>query len=263
MVDYSRTIPAGQSGKILAKLNTTNRVGAVSKSIDITSSDPNPVRTQIKLKGTVAGIGLRPSKRAYFFTDRGTERTKEFTLYTIGEPEITISASSNHPFVTAKAEHLENISKPVNEAGKWSQYKIILTLSAEAAPGKLAGKVKIQTSSQVTPELEIFIGGEVRNSISIDPAWTRIWLSTDGLNPPGKFVIRQSQDNKLKILNTESSSEFLEVIIQEKQSGKIFSGSVTWNGPTVTKQQNETVTFFTNDLKVPQLKLRVYINKKK
>lgn len=240
-------------------MKTTNYVGQIHKSAIIRCSDPKTPQTKIEIKGVVKGIGCRPSKRAYFFTSQGEENVKEFTIYTVGEKQITINAESENPFVAVTLERLNN-NAPTRPTEAWYQYKLIARLMSNAPPGRLSGRIKVTTSSELTPQLEIMITGEVSSNIAVEPGTVHLWVKNENTKSTGIFRIKQRNSKPFQILKTETSNRLLVLDLEEKTPGTYYLAKVEWHDPKILSQQTENIIITTNDDLTPQIKVNVIIH---
>ena len=67
MAEYDEVIPPGQSGKILATLNTKKYRGRLNKSIVVSTNDPSQEKVTLYMRCSVLGVKVLPVARVYFY----------------------------------------------------------------------------------------------------------------------------------------------------------------------------------------------------
>lgn len=222
------------------------------------SSDPKRPRLRLTLKGTVIGVGSRPSKVVYLYGIQGTVISKEYKIFTVGEGAIEIEVQSQPDFVKTRIEKL-NEKPPVDRNAEWFQYKLIVSLKPDTPAGKLRGNLVLATTSQLTPKLSFRVMGTVRPGITVDPNTVRLFLGNDGKTVASKLCrIKKHTAGKFKILKIQPSVEELVCEITEVTPGKIYQLDFEWTGALVNETRRETVMVETDD-EIQQIEIPVII----
>jgi hypothetical protein len=149
----AKTIPAGGSGQIEAKINTSSLAGPVEKMITITSNDPHNANVNLIIKAVIEPeIGISESQIVFDNTPAEKAVTKEIIL-TVPEGKSieVLSAASKNPDIKAKVSPV-----PGTNGKKW---KLIATHRANAIPGYFFGQIVVKTDSQLSPELSVYVRG--------------------------------------------------------------------------------------------------------
>lgn len=144
----------GRQWVVVATLRGDAPSGPLSGDVVVRTNHPEHPEVAVPIAGFVRPLlGISPPV-ADFGSFVPTEPRRGSVIVTNnGEaPVVVLSAESDVPGLTAQVAS--------REAGK--KYDVNLTLAAGAAPGPIAGTLRVRTSSPRQPVLEIPVRGEVR-----------------------------------------------------------------------------------------------------
>ena len=247
MADYDKVIPPGQSGKILATLNTKKYRGRLNKSIVVSTNDPSQEKVTLYMRCSVLGVKILPVARAYFYKMLGESQTKELEIATIGEGPITIYTRPSNPNIVVKLEKLVNAPKPVNESEYWKQYKLSITIPENFPEGRFSENVTLVTDSEYHSTIKISAEGEVTPTVVVSPSSVRMRTAQGGNFAEKSIKVTRKSGNGFKISNVITDPKTLKSQLSETQEGKQYSLALTWTDVTSKGQYNGRIIIHTND----------------
>jgi hypothetical protein len=186
VASFDRTIKPGQTGKITASVDTKNFSGPITKTVSVVSNDPESPQLALTIKAVVKPyVEVAPQEFVRFSAIRGDTASQDLILYS-GEPDFHPTvAESAQPYVQAQISPAADKEKLEGKAG--AQYKLHVSLEANAPVGVLNAPVHVKTGVAKQPDLEIRVSGIVRDRISVTPA-----SIVFGNFTPGKDVISRN-----------------------------------------------------------------------
>jgi hypothetical protein len=142
---------SGKNGQIEITIETSSLSGAVEKSVNVKTNDPQNPIVRLSIKAVVEPE-IVISEPAIFFgrAPEGKQITKEI--------EITLSPGKLLKILSARSEDpaVEVRLEPAPE----NKYKLIAVQKADAKPGYHFGKIIIKTNSRHSREITIYESGE-------------------------------------------------------------------------------------------------------
>lgn len=151
----AKKLAAGKRGQIEAKINTSSLTGPVEKRIMIKSNDPRSAEVALTIKAVIEPeIGVSDFQIVFDSVPMAKEVVKEIVLTVREGKSIKIlSAASRNPDVMAKLDPARG--------GNGKKWKLIAVHKANAKLGYFFGQIVVKTDSRLTPELSIYVRGEV------------------------------------------------------------------------------------------------------
>lgn len=169
VVSFDERIAPGASGRIRAQVDTKDLTGAIAKSVTVLSNDPVTPRLQLTVKADVrAWVLAQPSYARFVHTQTQPESS---TGLTVASPEgadfRVLEVVSPYPYLRAAVREAQPTERIVDAAGP--QWRVELTLAADAPVGPLREFVRVRTNHPRQPELEIPLSGTVRPVLHLTP----------------------------------------------------------------------------------------------
>lgn len=222
VADFDKVIKPGQTGKVLAEVETVSFAGPISKGVTLQTNDPNTPTAQVTINAVVKPyVEAYPAGFVRYNVLQGDAQTQTVTLYSEEEEPFLIK-SIEVPGPHVKAVHTK-ITKEEEKAktGRTgqNQYRIDITLGGpDAKIGPLAEKIKIITNSKRQPEYMVSLTGLVRPPYSVVPtvlnfsevspdeaAATRtIMVQSNDRNLPGEFKVTRVESTNPKVFVAEA-----------------------------------------------------------
>lgn len=156
-LDKDKLAP-GEVATIDVSFNVGSRAGVNSKTIRISSNDPNSSTTIFRLSADVQKeITLNPAYFAFNQMEVGKEESSKITIKNTGKKTLTLSNITKSP-----ADLRLNISG--NKSLKPGESFDLVAKVTPTAPGYMNCWVKIKTNSVDEPEISISGYGSVKES---------------------------------------------------------------------------------------------------
>ena len=183
MAEFDSVIPAGGSGKLVAKTKTTPlRTRRLSKSITVTTdADATP---NLMLRFTVdaeAPLSMFPSDRLVVYSIKGEEARQRMLLRNNDGEKLEVSETETG------LDYLRATVQPVVEKEQWNGIDarpgdvwVELALSAVAPVGVQHGYLELTTDNPTVPFVKIPYLARVREIISVQPDGARLWIAGSG-----------------------------------------------------------------------------------
>ncbi len=159
--NFTKEIQPGEEGQIEVTFNSTNFMGAIHKTIYVSSNDPDEPKVSLSLKGTVtADVIIQPPRNLFFgLVQMGQASTKSIMVKQAGSKELKVlKVEADLPFLSAKI-----IPKP---RGNHNNYQIEVTVAADAPEGLFRGKLKIHTNIEKYRLIEHSVIGTVKSTVA-------------------------------------------------------------------------------------------------
>jgi hypothetical protein len=169
VVAFDERIAPGASGTIRAEVDTRDLVGSIAKSVTVLSNDPATPRLQLTVKADVrAFVVAQPSYARFVHTQTQPESSLGLT---VASPEAAdfrvLEAVSPYPHLRATVREAQDAERIADAPGP--QWRIELTLAADAPVGPLRDFLRVKTNHPRQPELEIPLSGTVRPVLHLTP----------------------------------------------------------------------------------------------
>jgi hypothetical protein len=250
VAEFDKVIKPGQTGKIVAHVDTTNFSGPISKFVTVQSNDPSLPSSQLTIHAIVKPyVEAYPTGFARYQMLQGEAQTATLKLYSEEEApfEITrIETPGN--WVKAGWKKITDDSERV-QAGRpgQNQYQIDIQVAGPETPiGPLAHKVHVFTNSKFQPDYPISIVGVIRPTVNITPTILNfgevapgdtasvrtILLNTNDKRTPSAFQVTKVESNTpaafdATVKATEKPGEYeVEVKLAKDAKPGLIDGNV-------------------------------------
>jgi hypothetical protein len=183
VAEYDSVIPAGGSGKLVAKIRTTPLGGRkLSKTIVVrTDSATTPTLTLRFTVDMEAPILFFPSARFVVSAVQGEEARHRVLLQRAdGEALEVGGADPSHSTLEAVIEPVRSKERRDDVEAEPGSVWLELVLPAGAPVGTRTGRLRISTNHPTAAILEIPYVARVRPLIEPRPSSVRLWSSADG-----------------------------------------------------------------------------------
>ncbi len=213
VADFDKVIKPGQTGKVIAVVDTASLNGPITKAVTLETNDPTTPTAQVTITAVV-----KPYVEAY---PAGYVRT-QILQGEVDKQTVTLYSEENEPFEILKIESPQEWIKVehkklaglevVPNLGRASQnqHKIEVTIGGpDASVGPIAEKVRITTNSKHQPEYLLSVAGVIRPTFRVEPtalnfgevapndtAATRtILLRSNNLKTPELFQVTKAESS--------------------------------------------------------------------
>jgi hypothetical protein len=204
LAEFDSVIPAGGSGKLVARLKTTPLVDRrVSKTVAVSTDSANVPRLTLRVSVDArTPIKVLPHSRLAVTAIEGEEGRRRALLRRPDGEKLEILE------MDTGISSVGVVTTPVVEREKWGDLEaepgdvwLDLILEAGAPTGSRSGRLKLATNHPDAPSLEVTYAFRVRPLIESRPAGAQLWPSpavsgeghskilTLSLNRKGKFAV--------------------------------------------------------------------------
>ena len=246
VAEFDKVIKPGQTGRVVAEVETTSFSGPISKAVTISTNDPNTPSAQITINAIVKPyVEAYPNGFVRYNLLQGDATTQSVTLYSEEEEPFLINSidvPGTHVKATWTKVEKEEDRARAGRVGQ-NQYRVDITLGGpDAKVGPLAEKIVVHTNSKRQPTYPISLTGIVRPTYSVvptvlnfsevgpaDAAATRtITVQSNDKTVPGEFKITKVESTNPKTFTAEAKPtdtpgrfEVTVKVAKEAKSGSI------------------------------------------
>jgi hypothetical protein len=248
VVDYDKEIPAGGSGYINAKLDTTSFSGPITKSVLVVTNDPDTPSVSIALKAQVQAyveVLPRPLLRISTFQDQGV--TEKLTVVSnVLESFKVTKVDVDSPYLKTEVRKLRD-DELVPEKKK-DQYEIAVTLDKKAPAGPLSAVLTIETDHDKAKRIKVKVFGIIRAAVSITPSQVQFG-SVAAATKPGRYVVVADNrpEGALKVTGAEVNDPAFAVELSTVVEGKKYQVTVTVMPDAAVGTRDAVLTITTTD----------------
>jgi len=255
VADYDKVIPAGQTGKIIATVDTKKYRGKLDKTITVVTNDPDNKKLTLHLYCSIIGVKILPATHAYFNAHLGESQTKELTVATLGEGPIDVHAIASKPNIQIQLEKL-NEPKPANVSDYWKQYKLLITIPENFPEGRFSESVTLATNCQYDRTIRIAVAGSVIPTVVVTPGVIRL----NAANHFQRIIkITKKFGTGLRISQVISDPPQVKTDLVETKKGKQYTVKVVWSDTKSKGNFNGQVKIRTNDKQKPFISVPVHV----
>ncbi|MFW6236773.1 MAG: hypothetical protein ACOC3F_00115 [Desulfosudaceae bacterium] len=155
MVSYSRSIPAGGTGKVTIRLNTRGYAGkTLSKVVRVFTNDPHTQVVHLRISGPVESFVTVSPRIVRFLGKLGESLEQRVKIVPARQQDVTITG--------ARADSGKNIAFRLEPAefpqgpGYW-----LTVTSTKDEPGTFYDYIYLTTKNKDLPELRIRVHGSI------------------------------------------------------------------------------------------------------
>lgn len=267
MTEFDKVIPPGGVGKVSAVIHTTTFKGPVSKSVTVTTNDPDKRTFSLTLKANVTvPIDIQPSENVSF---NGKWNALQPQVLTMASADASvfdiISATPSDPAFQAKvvaAPVTGTAPKPKSGtiASGANRYQVTITASDTVPIGRVNATLTLKTSHPKASDQVIRIFGTVTGDVEMVPS--TVSLSVGASAPPEAkvqhVIIRKAGGTPLKILQVAADNPQVSTALKTVKEGQEYDLEVKYAGPAMTTALSSKITVRTNDPRQPTIELPVW-----
>lgn len=238
-------IPPGERGGIWVAFNSKGLVGDVTRRVYIHSNDPAEGRVALEMSGTVlVDFLVRP--KTLNFRQIPVGRSKSMKAYIIPQKMERLEIGS----IEASAEYITVARSDYVEEGKKGA-ELEVTIGPDAPPRRIVERVKISTSSQKQPLIEMHVYATVSEKIIIDPKILQVQLGS-GESREYQISVFKGSRKDFRIDRVEDDLEAIETeisLLKEQADMQDYQIQVRANPTASPGPLKGSLTLYTNDTK--------------
>jgi hypothetical protein len=196
----SEVIAPGQEGTISATFDTTRFSGEKAKTVSVYSNDPLQPMATLTLQGEITvEVEVDPPQLYLGRVRRGEETVRSIDiLYAADKPIMISKVENSSALLTVRAQDLQ-------KDGKKGQ-KLIVTLKKEAPLGRLNDEIKVTTTSEKRPFIEIPVFGSIEGDLVVAPPQVSFGVVRRGVGKSQDVSIKSRASKPIHIVNVQSSN---------------------------------------------------------
>lgn len=267
MTEFDKVIRPGGVGKVTASIHTTNFKGPVTKSVTVTTNDPENARFTLQIKANiVVPIDVQPSENVAFNGKADALTPQELIVSSTNkEPfDITEAVMQDANFKVTVTAAPETGTAPKAKAGTLAsgvnRYKVVIAPAKEMTVGRISSAVTLKTTHPKAPEQAIRIFGTITGDVEVVPQY--VTLSTGPSAAPEAKVqhvaIKKATGSPLKILGVTSDNPNVATTLKTVTDGKEYDLEIKYTGQPMTMALTAKVNVKTNDPKQPSLDIQIW-----
>ena len=267
--DFTRVVPPGKEGKITLSVNTSGFSGAIAKTADVYTNDPQKERFTLMMSMVITS-GDAPQGRQIgpFVVGPSDQWSSRIPRGLSTNGLIAISNSSAQPIKISKAEsNGDAFTYTLQTLEEGKRYALNFTSSTKLPVGSHRQTIKLTTDSKEMPALELALEAVVFPAVSISPA-TLTFESIPAADPEveipmvSKFLwVRLGRGAGLEVTSTTSDLPFIKVKV-ESADGQAVVLRVGFNARPPKGVHTGKIKIMTNnsDLKETEVPITINVN---
>ena len=239
VAEFDKIVKPGQTGKVVANVDTTAFSGPISKPVTLETNDPTTPTAQITIHAVVKPyVDAHPAGFVRYQLLQGDAETQTITLYSEeSEPFEIVKVEAPQEWIKVDFKKADTAVENIGKTGQ-AQYKVNVTVGGpDAKIGPLSEKIRIVTNSKHQPDYWVSVTGVIRPTYRVEPsgvnfgevapadsAATRsVVIKSLDLKKPETFVVTKAESSlpgvKTEIKPTANKGEF-EVTLQVAKDAK-------------------------------------------
>jgi hypothetical protein len=185
---FDKVIKPGAEGKVHTSVDTKSFSGPISKSVLVVSNDPDRPQLNLFVKAVVKPfVDVAPQQYVRFSVVKGDAASQDVILISEEKGFKPTVAETAQPYVKAEISPAGDKDKIAGRPG--DQYKLAVSVLADAPEGLLNAPVRITTGVTQQPTLEVPVSGIVRPRVSISPIAVNFGNFTAGKDPITRNIV--------------------------------------------------------------------------
>ncbi len=166
-------IPPGGEGKIEVKVNTRGRRGKLTKTVTVSSNDPDQPAYTLTVTGKVEVIaGFEPQRVSFPPVGFGQKLEKEVKL--VGSKAAQIKLAN----ITSSKPDVVSMEPKKDTPGVY-----VVRLAAGSKPGRVSAKITADTGLEAPKQLVLPVFGEVSRDLVMEPRYVSFQVSQQQRGP--------------------------------------------------------------------------------
>ena len=212
VAEFDKVIKPGQTGKIVAHVDTTQFSGPIQKAVNIRTNDPDTPNAQLTINALVKPyVEAHPAGFVRFSLLQGETQTQSVKLYSEEEaPFQIVGVDSPAEWILVDTVQVADADRVPSGRPGQAQYAINITIDEDAAIGPLAQKVIVRTNSKHQPEYTISVAGVVRPAFAVNPSIVNFGDAAPGSPESSRTILLASNDRNnpatFQVTKVESAS---------------------------------------------------------
>lgn len=267
ITEFDKIIAPGTTGKVNARVDTKTFKGPTSKTITLTTNDPERTRIVLTMKANVqVPIDVRPGENLAINGRAGALNPQQVTLTATGGEIfdiLTISGSDNY-FTTNVEPIVEEGDAPKAKPGMLasgaSKYRVTVTPAQGIPAGRLNSTLTVVTNHPKAPETIIRLFGTVAGEIDVVPQYVSL-ATFEGASEDLRMQVvnlKKLTGDALEIKSVTSDNPLVVTKLATVTAGREFNVDVRYTGEPLTAPLSAKIKITTNDPKQELIEVQVW-----
>lgn len=263
VAEFDREIAPGATGKIIAKLDTKDFAGPISKSILVMTDDPqNPTVTLVIKADIRPFVEILPRPLIRFNAVLNEPMNQTFII--VGaDPEKSLKVSSvesSVPFLTTSMRQLSG--DELIQGKSKSQYEVTLSLKNDAPVGPVNAVLSVNTDIKEAPTVPVKVYGVIRALIHVTPSQIQFG-SVEAKARPGRNLIvvnNRTDGTRVEITGAKVDDPGFDAQVTTIEEGRRYQVTVIVKADADPGSRDATLTLSTTDEVFPTVTVPVRAN---
>jgi uncharacterized protein YggU (UPF0235/DUF167 family) len=256
VASFDKVIKPGAEGKVMTSVDTKSFSGPISKSVLLVSNDPERGQINLFVKATVKPfVDILPQPYVRVAVVKGDSDSRDVILLSEEKTFKPTVAEASQPYVKAEIAPAGEKDKIPGHPGE--QYRLRITVTADAPEGLLNAPVRVSTGVAQQPTVEIPISGVVRARVSVTPVLVNFGNFTAGKDAITRNIIvtNNKPATPVKVTRAEVSIPGFITDVVPTQEGVSYTVVVKASDKVKKGALDGTVKLYTTDKDKPMIEL--------
>jgi hypothetical protein len=282
VVDYEKVLAPGKETKLTASVKTESFKGPITKSITVSTNDPEHAQTTLHVKAdVVVPIDVQPTETVFLQGKAGEVQPTELTVSSTdgmpfdildvqqGDTELVVDVKPAGDTATPAKERAPKVPGAPLASGA-SKYLVTVGLPADVEIGRTHGTFTLKTSHPKAESLPIRVNAQVRGSVDVVPE--RLYFASATVlsqapqagasapvqpPQPQRVKLTRTDGTALKIEGVSSKDPDFEAKLRTVAEGQEYELEVKFVGKPGKGTVSTEIVVKTNEPKQPEIKIPI------
>jgi len=260
VADFSKEIAPGEKGYILAKVDTAELKGPISKALLLLTNDVETPSMSLVIKAVVQPfIDVYPKPLVRISSIQGELVEEKVILASTvddGKSFEVVKVSSDNKFLKAKVRKLTK-QEQIDGIGS-NQHEVDISLAKDAPPGPITSTVTVLTDHPKAKRVVIKVFGVIRALLQITPPTIQFGVVDAQARPgPNILVVNNDHEQSVQLSDATIDDPAFSTNIITIEEGKRYQVTVTLNPDAAPGSKDTTLRLHTSDKRFSELTVPV------
>lgn len=260
VADYDREIPPGGTGKVAARLDTTDFAGPISKSILVRTNDPDTPATTLVIKTTVKPfVEVLPRKLVRFNAVQKAPVAEKIVV--VGGTDVddfkVTEVTTGEQYLEVAVRRLEDDERIQGKGPR--QFELTLSVANDAPVGPVSSEMVVHTNHPKAPKVPVKVYGVVRALVHVTPPQIQFGAVEAKLRPGRNVIVVSNRGGAadMEITGVEVDDPAFSAAASTVEEGRRFQVTVTIQEDADPGARDATLTIRTTDPDHPVIEVPV------
>ena len=221
MLSSAKEIPPGEEGSIDVTLKTAGRHGKLTKTITVTSNDPDNKNVQLKVSADIVVLFAFEPQRI----NLGRLKRQEIEPKILTATGAKLSDVNILSVVVDNHHHVDYYDIKLEDTGKGKNRQATLTITpTDAIPiGRFGDKIVVTAELDKVTTYDIYFTGEILGPIEVSPQALALRSASESDPLVGSISLKPTENTPFKVLEVTCNDKTAVVSVSEPDT----EGTVT------------------------------------